>query len=106
MEIAGATVFLSGANRGIGLALARELSGRGARVLAGVRDLASMPPVGGDVTPVPVDLASRSSITAASEAAGPVDILINNAGVLQAGQLEEEEVDHLYEVLQVNLAGA
>ena len=106
MELSGATVFLSGANRGIGLALTQELAERGARVLAGVRDPAKMPPVAGDVTPLRVDLASRSSIAEAAGAAGPVDLLLNNAGVLQAGQLEEEDVDHLYEVLQVNLAGA
>lgn len=60
----------------------------------------------GDVTAVAVDACDRASLEAAAAQAGPVDVLVNNAGVLQAGQLEDEDVDHLYEVVQVNLAAA
>ena len=106
MDLRGATCLVTGANRGIGLALATDLAARGARVLAAVRDPASMPPVDGDVTVLPADMAQRASIEALAAAAGPVDVLVNNAGVLQAGQLEQEDVDRIYEVLQVNLAGS
>ena len=105
MELTGATCLVTGANRGIGLAIARELAGRGARVLAGVRDPDAMPSIPG-VEPVAVDMGSRAAIERAAAAAGAVDVLVNNAGVLQAGQLEHEDPGHLYEVLQVNLAGA
>jgi len=73
-------------------------------VLAGVRDPDGLLPIEGDVTALEIDATSRTSIEAAAARAGAVDVLVNNAGVLQAGQLETEEVDHLYEVVQVNLA--
>lgn len=96
--------MVTGANRGIGRAISQELAHRGARVLAGVREPDSLRGLEGDVTAIRIDATSRESIEAAAAQAGAVDVLINNAGVLQAGQLESEEVDHLYEVLQVNLA--
>lgn len=104
MDLATSTCLVTGANRGIGRAISQELGQRGARVIAGVRDPGQMPLVGGDVTALALDVSSRESIEAAAASAGAVDVLVNNAGVLQAGQLETEDVDHLYEVLQVNLA--
>lgn len=106
MDLATSTCLVTGANRGIGLAIARELAHRGARVLAGVRDPSAMPAVGGDVTAVAYDARSRDSVEALAARAGAIDVLVNNAGVLQAGQLESEDVDHLYEVIEVNLAAS
>lgn len=104
MDLSVSTAFVTGANRGIGLAIARELARRGATVLAGVREPAGMPAVAGDVRPLRIDLGAPASIEQAATAAGAVDVLVNNGGVLQAGQLETESVEHVYEVLQVNLA--
>jgi short-subunit dehydrogenase len=106
MDLATSTVFVTGANRGIGRAISQELADRGATVVAGARDPGKVPPMTGDVTAVAVDACDRASLEAAAAQAGPVDVLVNNAGVLQAGQLEDEDVDHLYEVVQVNLAAA
>jgi NAD(P)-dependent dehydrogenase (short-subunit alcohol dehydrogenase family) len=105
MDLSRSSAFVSGANRGIGLAIAQELARRGASVIAGVRDPAKMPPVSGEVRAVACDVSSRASIEAAVAEAGAVDVLVNNAGVLQAGQLEHEDPDHVDEVLAVNLAG-
>lgn len=104
MDLSTSTCLVTGANRGIGRAISQELAHRGARVLAGVRDPDGPLAIEGDVTALEIDATSRTSIEAAAARAGAVDVLVNNAGVLQAGQLETEEVDHLYEVLQVNLA--
>jgi len=106
MRISGSTCLVTGANRGIGLAITRELEQRGATVLAGVREPGSLPVVDGHVSELVIDLADRRSIERAAAEAGRVDVLVNNAGRLQAGQLEAEAVDDLYGVLQVNLAGA
>lgn len=106
MDLLRSTALVTGANRGIGLAISQQLARRGATVVAAVRDPAGMPLVDGRVRTVACDVGSRSSIAAAVSAAGPVDVLVNNAGVLQAGQLEHEDPDHVDEVLRVNLAGA
>jgi short-subunit dehydrogenase len=106
MDLSTSTCLVTGANRGIGLRISAELAQQGAAVLAGARRPDQMPPLAGDVNAVEIDLGSRASIERAAAEIGPVDVLVNNAGVLQAGQLETEDVGHLYEVLQVNLAGA
>ena len=68
-------MLVTGGNRGIGLAICRELAQRGARVLAGARDPAAMPEVPGDVTPLAIDLAHPDSIAEAAAAAGEVSMI-------------------------------
>src|SRR5437867_2547958 len=92
MRISGSTSFVTGANRGIGLAITRELAQRGATVLAGVREAGSMPALGEGVSEVVIDLGDRKSIETAAARAVSADILVNNAGQLQAGRLEDEDV--------------
>ena len=90
-------VFVSGANRGIGLEFTRQLLARGARVVAACRqpgkalkltELAAAHP--GKLHVLPLDLAKERSIAeAAREAAAlteTLDLLINNAGVLVSGE--------------------
>ncbi|MFL5847001.1 MAG: SDR family NAD(P)-dependent oxidoreductase [Solirubrobacteraceae bacterium] len=104
MDLATSTCLVTGANRGIGLAITQELAQRGATVVAAARAPDDIPPIEGAITPLRFDAADRASIEAAAAQAGAIDVLVNNAGVLQAGQLETEDVDHIYDVLQVNLA--
>ena len=82
---------MTGAARGIGLATARALEARGARVVTG--DLPEL------------DVTSRDSFAGWLEAAGPVDVLINNAGVLHVGPFLEESDDWSRRQLDVNLHG-
>jgi len=83
-DLAGRVFLITGASSGIGLAAARRLSGRGARVIAAVRDLAKARRVidfKADIRPL--DLADLSSIRAFAAALdGPIDVLVNNAGVM------------------------
>jgi NAD(P)-dependent dehydrogenase (short-subunit alcohol dehydrogenase family) len=84
MQIANATVFITGANRGIGLAFARAALQRGARkVYAGARDPDSVTLAG--VVPVRLDVNNPDSVIAAARSAGDVNIVINNAGIAQFG---------------------
>jgi NAD(P)-dependent dehydrogenase (short-subunit alcohol dehydrogenase family) len=85
-DLTGKTVIVTGANSGIGQAAARALAGAGARVVSAVRDTekgkaaaAAMP----GLTEVrELDLASLDSVRAfAAGWDGPIDLLINNAGV-------------------------
>jgi short-subunit dehydrogenase len=103
MDLTGATALVTGANRGIGRALVEALAERGPElVLAGVRDPEAFDPIEG-VRPVRLDLATRESIDDCMDAIGDVDLLINNAGLLTGGLLEEQDMDEVYAMFQVNL---
>jgi short-subunit dehydrogenase len=82
-------------------------------VLAGMRDPAVFAPVAGaraEVRPVRFDLSSRETIDAcAAEAVADlatVDLLINNAGIMTGGLLEEQDTEGMYAMFQVNLVAA
>jgi NAD(P)-dependent dehydrogenase (short-subunit alcohol dehydrogenase family) len=84
MKLDNAIVFVTGANRGIGLAFAREALARGAKkVYAGVRnpDNLSLP----GVEAVELDVTRPEQIAAAAKRCGDVTVLINNAGIAQTG---------------------
>ena len=82
---AGRTVIVTGANSGIGMVTAAALAGAGARVVLAVRDPSpgSTPRPPSPVTEVKtLDLADLSSVhDFAADFHGPIDVLINNAGV-------------------------
>ncbi len=109
MKLDGSTALVTGANRGIGRAVAEELAGRGTNVLAGVRELDESHDVDGgpSMTTVRMDLSTRDSIQSSVEQlrSRRVDILVNNAGIFVGGLLETQDVDRIYELLQSNLAG-
>ncbi|GKQ50503.1 SDR family NAD(P)-dependent oxidoreductase [Bradyrhizobium sp. Ce-3] len=80
MDVANATVFITGANRGLGLAFAREARRRGARkIYAGMRSTSGFEEAG--VVPVRVDVTDKASIAAAVELAADTTLLVNNAGI-------------------------
>jgi NAD(P)-dependent dehydrogenase (short-subunit alcohol dehydrogenase family) len=83
----GRTFVVTGANSGIGLEAARALAGAGARVVMAVRNTAkgasAAAELSGDVEVRELDLASLASVRAfAADLEGPVDVLVNNAGVM------------------------
>jgi NAD(P)-dependent dehydrogenase (short-subunit alcohol dehydrogenase family) len=80
MIIAGKTILVTGANRGIGQALVEEALNRGAKlVYAGTRAPMSRPD--GRVTPLTLDVTSTAQIEEAARTVSSLDILINNAGI-------------------------
>jgi NAD(P)-dependent dehydrogenase (short-subunit alcohol dehydrogenase family) len=101
--IAGTTVLVTGANRGIGRALVEEVIRRGAdRVYAGTRG-----PVAFDderVTPVRLDVTKPDQVARAIERIDALDVLINNAGIAHFDDLSDAAV--LERHLQVNLLGS
>ena len=105
MKIEGAVVFVTGANRGLGLEFARQALQRGARkVYAGARDIASVTLPG--VVPVTLDVTDPAAVAAAAEAAQDVTLLINNAGIARLGSLTDDDaLDALRAHFETNVFG-
>jgi NAD(P)-dependent dehydrogenase (short-subunit alcohol dehydrogenase family) len=85
-DLTGQTAIVTGANTGVGLATARALAGAGARVVFAVRNLekgrAAAARTPGETEVRALDLADLDSVRAfAASWSGPIDLLINNAGV-------------------------
>ncbi|MEV0405500.1 SDR family NAD(P)-dependent oxidoreductase [Actinoallomurus sp. NPDC050550] len=105
MKIAKATALITGATGGIGQAIARELAGRGASVvLTGRRaDVLESLAAELDGRSIVADLTDRDGAARVLEEAGPVDILVANAGLPASGPLTDFSVEDIDRVLDVNL---
>jgi len=100
--IAGRTVLVTGANRGIGQALVTEALYRGAsRVYAGTRQPYAHPDR--RVTSLALDITDAEQVRAAAAQVDSLDILVNNAGVFLFDDLSDREA--LERHLSVNLFG-
>lgn len=107
----GAHVVITGGARGIGRATAEAFLARGAKVSLGDLDLAAAKATGAEIgaSAHPVDVADRASYDAFVDAAeaehGPVDVLVNNAGVMPSGAFLDQDpaTDRL--TLDVNVQG-
>jgi NAD(P)-dependent dehydrogenase (short-subunit alcohol dehydrogenase family) len=108
--------LVTGANRGIGLAIARGLGELGRSVLVGARRLEageeaaeSLRRLGFDATPVPIDLSIHASIDAAidrlASSGRSVDVLVNNAGVLHEKPVLELSDEEIADSIAVHLTG-
>ena len=106
------TVVVTGSARGIGLATAERLVRAGARVAIGDRDAdlaaAAADRLGDRVASAPLDVADAGSwqeFLAAVHHLGPVDVLVNNAGIMPVGPVLEEPEAVARAVVDVNLHG-
>jgi NAD(P)-dependent dehydrogenase (short-subunit alcohol dehydrogenase family) len=75
------TALVTGANRGLGLEVARQLGERGFTVFAGFRDPARVPRLAGNVKPVQLDVTDEVSVADAVRSIPELDVLVNNAAV-------------------------
>ncbi|MDR3452316.1 MAG: SDR family oxidoreductase [Rhodoferax sp.] len=105
MKLDNATLLITGANRGIGLAFAKAALARGARkVYAGARDPNSVTLP--SLTPLRLDVNSPDDIAAAVKVAGDVTLVINNAGIAQFGGLLASDAEsRLHQQLETNVFG-
>jgi NAD(P)-dependent dehydrogenase (short-subunit alcohol dehydrogenase family) len=108
-ELGGLAALVTGGASGIGLATARLMQARGARVAILDRDIPASVLAGGDLYPLLADVtddaAVRSEVASAVEAFGGLDILVNNAGIGAAGTVEDNDDDEWRHVLDVNVLG-
>jgi len=112
-SVAGKSVIITGAARGIGAAIARDLANNGAKVcIADVNEdaaKAAAKSIGGDTIAVKVDVAKRDSvkamIAATVKAFGKLDVIFNNAGISQTVNFMDVTEADWQRIMDVNGLG-
>lgn len=104
MKVQGATALVTGANRGLGAAIAQALLDSGAKVYGAARDTTGITNL--DVIPVPLDVTRAEDIANAARVCGDVSIVVNNAGILRASaSLAPGAVDAARAEMETNYFG-
>jgi 3-oxoacyl-[acyl-carrier protein] reductase len=114
--VQGKVALITGASRGIGLAIARSLAGLGAKVALCARDpqrleaaTAELKRAGASVVAIPADVRAADEIAhlvrAAEQSLGPIEILVNNAGIGYFAPVQEASEADWDSVLDTNLKG-
>jgi short-subunit dehydrogenase len=113
-DLHGEVAVVTGASRGLGLLLARELAGQGCPLVICARDAAELEraadelrAVGAEVTTVACDVTDEATpqllIDTAVQRYGRLDILVSNAGVIQVGPVQATQIGH-YEMAMNTMA--
>jgi 3-oxoacyl-[acyl-carrier protein] reductase len=110
IDLSGKTALVTGASRGIGEAIARQLAYTGAHVIVAARTLGRVQDIAADIagTPLQLDIAApdvREKIKGVLEQR-PIDILINNAGVTEDDLFIRMKPEAWSNVLRTNLDSA
>ncbi len=100
------TILVTGASSGYGLETARYFHALGWRVIATMRTpRAELLPASERMRVLALDVTKAESIAAALEAAGPIDALVNNAGIGVVGAFEATPMSHIRHVFEANTFG-
>ncbi|HTR72103.1 MAG TPA: SDR family oxidoreductase [Solirubrobacteraceae bacterium] len=111
--LAGQTAAITGAGRGIGRATAQALTRQGVRVAIGDLDLeaarATAQELGPTAVALSLDVTDRDSferfLDETEAQLGPIDVLINNAGIMQLGKFMDEDDATATRMIDINLHG-
>jgi NADP-dependent 3-hydroxy acid dehydrogenase YdfG len=112
-SLAGKVVAITGAARGIGKATATALTRKGARVAIGDLDLElaqqTTAELGGGAVALQLDVTDRDAFSSfldeAERELGPLDVLINNAGIMPLGRFADEDDATAQRMVDINLHG-
>lgn len=115
-ELAGETVLITGGSRGLGLALAEEFAQAGARIAICARDEQELmrarqhlERLGVEVCAVACDVSKPEQvehlINSVQQQLGPIDVLVNNAGVIAVGPLLSQTLEDFEEAMDVMFWG-
>jgi NAD(P)-dependent dehydrogenase (short-subunit alcohol dehydrogenase family) len=115
-NLRGRTVLITGGSRGLGLALARQMAAEGARLVICGRDAgsleratASLANAGAEVLSITADVTDAASVAEMVEAVrqryGHVDVLVNNAGVIEVGPAKSMSLADYEEAMATNFWG-
>jgi NAD(P)-dependent dehydrogenase (short-subunit alcohol dehydrogenase family) len=114
ISFSGKVVVITGGSRGLGFVLAQQVCAEGGRVVLLARDQAELKrahdelkSAGGDVSIIPCDLLDRAQIEEAVRTVvnhlGRIDVLINNAGIIQVGPLEHMSREDFERAMQLHM---
>ncbi len=105
--------LVTGANSGIGRSIAAHLAGQGHTVYAGMRDVGKAGKLiekageaADHILPITIDVTDDASVAEAFAGAGPLDVLVNNAGIGLNATTEDLDLDAGRLVFETNLWGA
>ena len=116
MSLTGRTVLVTGGSRGLGFLLAREFARQGGRVAICARDLpelerarAALAREGHRITAVACDVGDRAAVVSmvdeVTRALGGIDVLVNNAGIIEVGPIAEMTIDDYRRAMDVMFWG-
>src|ERR687895_2630789 len=105
MNLGGRTALVTGASGGLGQAIARALVRRGASVVLTARRVEVLEPLAAETggRALTCDLSDRASVERLVEEAGPVDVLVANAGIPGSGPIESFSLEEIDRAIDVNL---
>jgi gluconate 5-dehydrogenase len=116
-DLSGSVALVTGSSQGLGLAMARGLGRAGARIVLNGRDadklagaVEGLSGEGIECTGEAFDVTDSSAVAGAAEGIrqrlGPIDVLVNNAGIHRRAPLEKLSDEQWQAVIDVNLTGA
>jgi NADP-dependent 3-hydroxy acid dehydrogenase YdfG len=111
--LAGETAAITGAARGIGRATAEAFLGQGMKVAIGDLDIEAARKTASELGPstvaLPLDVTDRDSFSTflddAEQQLGPIDVLVNNAGIMQLGRFIDEDDLTAQRMVDINIHG-
>ncbi len=116
MDLRDRIVLITGASRGLGVDMAQAFARKGARLALAARSedelgkvRADVEQMGAEAVDIPTDVSDLASlkklVDQATSRLGPIDVLVNNAGIEQVCDFENMKLEDIEQIVQVNVVG-